>query len=107
MSTKPWEEAVRAVLALHEPFRIYEPCGHDHNDPDDTTDALDIDDVGLVCIDGYQYPVCTECCTRNSYQTEECATYHSHSKGHRAHCTTAKVLAEALGVGTDIDEGEQ
>ena len=66
-----------AADEVHAEFRIYKPCGHQHN-PDDPG-VVDIDDVGLVCADGYEYSICRACCAADGDgQTEECADGHDH-----------------------------
>lgn len=90
--------ALVALLDLHKPHDIYEECGHDHDgtDPGD----IDIDEIGFVCQDGYQYSICHVCCTTcgdGDYQTEDCVTGHDHlTDGHCPHVVT--VIASALGV---------
>ncbi|MGH3099302.1 MAG: hypothetical protein ACRDMV_25255 [Streptosporangiales bacterium] len=70
--------ALRAVLEVHRPTRIYEDCGHEHTDEDVAEGrAEEIDDVGVVCEDGYQYTICVECCSDGGRQTEECAVDHT------------------------------
>lgn len=60
---------------VHGEIRIYKPCGHQHT-PDDAG-VSDIDDVGLVCVDGYEYSICHVCCTNGDGQGEECADGHT------------------------------
>jgi len=67
-----------AILKLHAPFKIYDECGHDHSE-DESPVAFEINDVGMVCEDGYQYSVCIQCCTDNDTMTEECMN-HDHGK---------------------------
>ena len=67
-----------AILKLHSPFKIFEECGHDHSE-DESPVAYEVDDVGMVCEDGYQYSVCVQCCTDGDFMTEECMN-HDHGK---------------------------
>lgn len=97
--------AVRAGLGLHQPHRIYDECGHDHYD-DEPGDLYRVDEIGLVCSDGFRYRICRECCTSgepNFCQTEECVTGHGHGEG-RPICRTWQAMAgELLGEdGTDV-----
>lgn len=62
------------ALALHREFKIYEPCGHDHDDGEAGTDFFA--EVGNVCEDGYRYSICGFCCTDGSEQHEVCADHH-------------------------------
>lgn len=86
-------EALKAVEALHRPFAIYDECGHAHR-PDEPG-VKEVDDVGLVCVDGHMYDICFHCCTLNSgEQTENCIAFHGHENGSPI-CRTAKALASA------------
>jgi hypothetical protein len=65
------------VRELHPEFRIYGECGHKHAEGDEG--VVNVNDVGLVCEDGFMYSVCRECCTDgHGNQTEECASAHDH-----------------------------
>jgi hypothetical protein len=77
------------VAALHGPFKIYGECDHDHVDGDG---SVHIDAIGLTCEDGFEYSICSECCTNGREQTEECATYHDHVKFDTAHCKTMRAM---------------
>lgn len=85
-------EALRAqvarVIKLHSPFKIYDECGHQHKETDEGVTC--VEDIDLVCEDGLMYTACTHCCTSYGDQTEECATYHDHT---RHICETRAVLA--------------
>lgn len=93
--------ALRDVLDLHAPRRIYTECDceppHTYEDVE-VGHALEVDDVGLVCEDGFMYPICRECCTDEDghHQTEECANYHHHDRGERTSCPTVKLITDAL-----------
>jgi hypothetical protein len=81
------EENAR-VRDLHSPFKIYEPCGHDHEETDDG--VTNVIEMGPVCQDGYMYTVCRHCCTdAQGFQTEECVSAHDHSTGI---CETRRAL---------------
>lgn len=82
---------IQAVVDLHKPMRIYGECGHTHQPGDPGT--LEVDDVGLVCEDGYEYTICLECCADGSAQTEDCATNHPHlDEGPCYPCPTRRAL---------------
>ena len=71
------------VLALHQEFKIYDECGHDHRYLENgglPEGVHEIDEVGLTCSDGYMYSICSNCCTGGSqeWQTEVCADQHKH-----------------------------
>lgn len=98
-------DALRAVLELHQPRRIYDECGHEHTEEDrKASRAVAIDEVGYVCKDGYQYSICRSCCmdSDNDYQTEDCATYHDHGAG-KPTCPTEVAIASALGLVSSPD----
>lgn len=87
--------AVLAVLDLHNEFRIYGECGHQHTETGNG--VLDVENVGLTCEDGYEYSICRSCCSDgDSYQTEQCVDTHKHPCWP---CPTHHVIATAL----DID----
>jgi hypothetical protein len=83
-----------AVRELHRPFKIYDGCGHEHEWGDDGNPpdgVQEVDEIGLVCDDGYQYSICWSCCTQGSgYQTEDCAG-HRHGKD-VPQCPTIAIL---------------
>jgi hypothetical protein len=82
--------AVKDVRDLHAEFKIYDDCGH-HHEPGDG--VVDIEEVGLVCKDGYLYSICRECCTDGGqeYQTETCAAEHDTSRNCWP-CTTRRAV---------------
>ena len=53
--------SVQHVLELHIPFKIYEECGHEHEEGE--VGVVEVDDVGLTCEKGLLYTVCRECDT--------------------------------------------
>lgn len=64
-----------AIRDLHSPFYLYDECGHAH--VGDEPNVSEIENVGLVCEDGYEATICHQCCTGGSgYQTLECADNH-------------------------------
>lgn len=87
--------AVRAVLDLHQPFGIYDDCGHEHT----TQEVIEGDaiDTGLfyACPNSLMYRICTECCTVGMEQTENCASEHDHGPG-KPFCRTHDAIAKAL-----------
>ena len=89
--------AIEAVLALHQPWRIYQPCGHDHDT--EGASVVYVDDVGLVCADGLAYTICTACCANGAGQTEQCAD--DHHRGACWPCPTIRAVADALGIKED------
>lgn len=70
---------VQRLNGLHSPYHLYEPCGHSHalNDPD----AVEIEEIGMVCADGIIDTICNHCCTDEYGQTEVCADKHRHLPG--------------------------
>lgn len=71
------EAATARVRELHRAFRIYDDCGHEHTLEDvEAGRAKNVTEVGYVCEVGYQFDICSECCTDGEYQTEGCATDH-------------------------------
>lgn len=92
--------AVRAVLELHAPLRIYDDCGHRHTAEDvEAGRAKNISEVGYVCEDGFEYEICHECCTDGEYQTEDCALHERPC----VPCPTVAALTQHLAPG---QEGE-
>lgn len=83
--------SLEALAKLHSEFKIFEECSHDHEvDPDQEMIGLYwVEDVGVVCDDGYGYSICRACCVVNGYQTEECVSSHDHQK---YLCPTDKIL---------------
>ena len=90
----------RALLKLHVPFRIYEDCGHDHEEVvEGVTDCGDF----LACEDGHLYTVCRECCCGGMFrgpQTEECASDHERPCWP---CGTVEAISAAL-LGREDDD---
>ena len=86
--------AIDAVLALHQPFRIYDECDHDHTE-EDIAEGRAVETGEFVsCHDEYLYSICTACCRdAQGFQTEECADAHFHDK---THCKTAVAISRAL-----------
>lgn len=86
-------QAVYAVLDLHNEFRIYDDCGHQHTEAGNG--VLDVENVGLTCSEGYEYSICRSCCADGgAYQTEDCA---SHERPCWP-CPTHHTIASALGI---------
>ncbi len=98
-STLRFASTIRAVLDLHPERRIYDACGHDHPlNPDHTLPAglVCVDEVGVVCQDGYEYSACRYCCCdADGNVTEECATEH---EGGCWPCAHHRAIADALGL---------
>lgn len=84
--------ALRAVLDLHKPFRIYDECGHNHAEGE--AGVIEVEEIGLVCEDGYQYSICGECCADDVYQKEECGSDHHHPC---YPCPTVRAITSVLG----------
>lgn len=97
--------AVRAVLDMHAPFRIYDECGHDHTRTETgflPEGVVEIDVVGLVCETGVEYVICAHCCAADGDgQTEECVSGHDHD-GFCHPCPTVRVIAEKLGLIAEV-----
>ena len=91
-------EAQRAaILKLHAPFKIYDDCGHKHTNHDlDSGLAIEVEECGLVCEDGYQYSVCYHCCTDDTGDMTEWCMDHDHGKD-KPICATV-----ALTTGTPV-----
>ncbi|HEY9475592.1 MAG TPA: hypothetical protein VIS06_17305 [Mycobacteriales bacterium] len=94
LSPQPYAAALHAVTGLHQPWRIYQPCGHDHDT--ESASVVYVDDVGLVCADGLAYTICTACCANGAGQTERCAD--DHHRGACWPCPTIRAVADALGI---------
>lgn len=95
---KAMANALRAVLSRHQPWHLYDECGHQH-DADDP-DAVDIGNLGYVCKDGHMYDLCIECCTEGGdgeYQRLWCLENHHHSVA-SAWCLTVLDIARELGL---------
>ena len=91
-----WDEKARrdrkVIDDLHKPFKIYQECGHDHNEVEGVGLVV-VEDVGEVCEEGYMYSICRECCCGGAdYQSEDCASYHDHGKD-KPICKTAGALS--------------
>ena len=76
------------IRELHRPFRIYEPCAHEHED----ADIVNCREF-ISCEAGYMYSVCAECCCTGGDQTEECADGHEHDDSQPL-CATRAALDE-------------
>ena len=86
--------AILAVLDKHCEYGVYDICGHQHEDTD--PGVRDVEDVGLVCDDGYLYPVCFHGCAWDYAQTEACAS--TRGSGACFPCPTVRVIAQELGL---------
>lgn len=85
------ERKVVRVLELHSPFKIYDECGHEHEETE--KGVTNVIEIGPVCQDGYMYTVCRHCCTNvGGFQTEECVSAHDHST---SICETRRALEPA------------
>ena len=91
-------EAERAaILKLHAPFKIYDECGHKHTNHDlDSGLAIEVEECGLVCEDGYQYSVCYHCCTDDTGDMTEWCMDHDHGKD-KPICATVALLTNPQG----------
>lgn len=106
-----WTEAVlvradpiHAVIQLHHPWQLYDECGHTHTpDEVDTSQAIEIAEVGRTCQAGYLHTICRHCCAADGVgQTEDCAAHHDHRGP--GWCPTTAALAVA---GVDIQAGDR
>lgn len=87
--------ALRTVMDVHSPIRIYEECGHSHQVGEQG--AKDVREVGVVCEVGYLYTICRECCTHGSGdQTEACVSEAHYSPIACFPCPTVQALAREL-----------
>lgn len=94
--TEKMIDAVRAVLQIHVPQKIYDECEHEHGYDDPA--LIDTGDF-TTCQDGYMYSICRACCTTgwDHEQTEDCASDHKHGPD-RPICLTVGTMAAALGI---------
>ena len=100
--------AVRAVMELHCPYRIYDDCGHQpHDYAEDGSipaDLVELEGIGLVCEKGYLYSICRECCADvvepHVFQRAVCNDHHEHLDPATAcwPCPTVRAIGTALGV---------
>lgn len=88
--------AIRQTKEIHQPWGIYTECGHEHTEAeleDPASSVHQVDLVGLVCAEGLMYRVCRSCCVEpgwsEGYQTETCATKHTHTSAGPVCPTTA------------------
>jgi len=79
------------IRQLHRPFRIYDECGHKHEEGE--PGVKEIDEVGLVCEAGFQYEICRACCVDSHLDemTETCATEHTHG-ANTPRCATIAII---------------
>jgi hypothetical protein len=83
-------ECIEQLERLHRPHSIYEECGHDHTPIE--AGVFEVEDVGLVCKEGWLYDICRACCCDAvGEQTEQCADAHTHAQG-LSWCETARIL---------------
>lgn len=81
-------DAIERVRALHEPFKIYGDCGHDHDE--DEPGVAYVEEIGWTC--EFLYEICYECCAgHRGEQSEECCDEHDHGHG-KPICETIAVL---------------
>ena len=88
-------DALDAVLALHQPMRIYDECDHAHEEGD--PGVVDTGEF-VTCEDEYLYSICRSCCVENPEwpeQAEWCADKHDHRRD--GHCATVAAITDALG----------
>ncbi len=93
---KKAERRIQKVRDLHSPMRIYDECSHAHdvNDDGGLPDGVRlVENVGLVCEDGFMYEICRECCTDGGeYQTEQCAEHPHEGPAACYPCPTRAIL---------------
>lgn len=94
------EQQIQRVLDLHQPMRIYDACDCHHAETGGEG-WVEVDDIGLVCPDGWQYTICRACCTdATGHQTEQCVTEHVHDRDRYCRTVTAMTTGdEALAAG--------
>jgi hypothetical protein len=87
---------IAKVREIHSPWGIYTECGHEHTEAeldDEASTVHEIDLVGLVCEEGLMYRVCRSCCVEpgwaEGFQTETCASKHTHTTDGPVCLTTA------------------
>lgn len=92
-------EALAPVRELHKPVPVYgDNCEHEidldpyggckFEHPDGKHHY--VEEIGWTC--DHSYDICTECCTDDGYQSEECATHHNHGFGPGLICATARLI---------------
>lgn len=100
-------------MRQHNEFKIYDDCGHVHpmrSDPG----TIEVDGVGLVCEDGYQYSICFDCHTHDGDCHEDSPTEQAWPCDARVAMDRAKELERVLRgcvewmdeVATGIDDSE-
>jgi hypothetical protein len=102
-NVKQLQAAVERIRSLHEPYGIYDDCGHKH--AEDEPGVLYVAEIGIfVCKDGHFYDVCRLCCCEYSSggggQTETCASVHNHGVG-KPICETIAILDRDASVWDD------
>lgn len=94
-------KALKAILAIHVPHKIYDECEHEHAYDDPA--LIDTGEFN-TCAAGYMYSICRACCTAgwDHEQSEDCASDHDHGL-HKPICPTVGAIDEALGIGVTAD----
>jgi hypothetical protein len=66
------EARIKAALALHTEWGIYDECDHTHTEEDIRAGkAVDVPEVGFTCDDARMQTVCRECHTDDGEPTED------------------------------------
>ena len=91
---------VAEVEALHKPYAICDDCDHDHTDEDVREGRAFDTGYSYTCTDAMLYIACRSCCVGDPddpEQTEDCVTYHEHSRDPADRCPTAALVARLGG----------
>ena len=59
----------RTTVAEHREWKVYDECGHEHKIGD--PGVIEVEDIGLVCSEGYGYSVCFACHTDDGDMRED------------------------------------
>jgi hypothetical protein len=94
------------LIEIHTPYGIYDICDHEHTDDEAGFGLVfEVDEVGITCKEGLMYWVCTICCNDDGgWQTENCASSHTHDKNLENICPTIQLVTRT---GKNGRENEQ
>lgn len=96
-------DAIKAVLEIHTPHKIYDECEHEHGYDDPA--LIDTGDF-TTCQEAWMYDICRACCTAglDNDQTEDCASDHRHGPVSPI-CPTVDAIAICLRQGVSSIPG--
>lgn len=88
---------IEHVRELHTEFRLYDDCGHLHDEEGDADVKAIVEDLGPVCQDGYVSSICRTCCAGGGDgQTSGCVDAHD---GPCWPCATVRALGPSDAAG--------